>query len=109
MRPRLRPERFQLHRSTSFRLGFPLALMALLVLALSSSQTVRPVAALSSGVVISQVYGGGGNTSAPYLNDFVELFNRGTTAVNVANWSVQYNSSTGASDYQVVVQTLKRS
>jgi uncharacterized protein len=28
-------------------------------------------------LVISQVYGGGGNTGAPYTHDFVELFNRG--------------------------------
>src|SRR5262249_26279082 len=30
----------------------------------------------TSSVVVSQVYGGGGNTGAPYTNDFVELFNR---------------------------------
>ena len=30
-------------------------------------------------VVISQVYGGGGNAGAPFTNDFIELFNRGTT------------------------------
>ena len=46
-------------------------------------------------VVISQVYGGGGNTGAPYLNDFVELFNRGTVAVDVSGWSVQYASTAG--------------
>ncbi len=34
--------------------------------------------ALSSGIVISQVYGGGGNSGGVYTNDFVELFNRGT-------------------------------
>ena len=33
----------------------------------------------SPNVVISQVYGGGGNAGAPYTHDFVELFNRGTT------------------------------
>ena len=35
------------------------------------------VAALSTDVVISQVYGGGGNNSATFTHDFVELFNRG--------------------------------
>jgi Domain of unknown function (DUF4347)/Lamin Tail Domain/RTX calcium-binding nonapeptide repeat (4 copies) len=49
----------------------------------------------SSGIVISQVYGGGGNSGATYKNDFIELFNRGTTAVNVSGWSVQYASATG--------------
>nr|MBP7558032.1 lamin tail domain-containing protein [Chitinophagaceae bacterium] len=48
-------------------------------------------------VVISQVYGGGGNSGATYTNDFIELFNRGTEAVNVTGWSVQYASATGTS------------
>ncbi|MSP85446.1 MAG: T9SS type A sorting domain-containing protein [Flavobacteriaceae bacterium] len=48
-------------------------------------------------VVISQVYGGGGNTGAQYLNDFVELFNRGTVAADISGWSVQYASATGPS------------
>jgi hypothetical protein len=29
-------------------------------------------------IVISQIYGGGGNSGASLRNDFVELFNRGT-------------------------------
>ena len=32
-------------------------------------------------VVVSQVYGGGGNTGAPYNRDYVELFNRGSASV----------------------------
>ncbi|MGI9066076.1 MAG: hypothetical protein ACR2HX_06695 [Pyrinomonadaceae bacterium] len=33
--------------------------------------------AISSTIVISQVYGGGGNSGATLKNDFIELFNRG--------------------------------
>lgn len=51
--------------------------------------------AASPDVVISQVYGGGGNSGATYTNDFIELFNRGTSTVNLAGWSVQYASATG--------------
>jgi len=51
----------------------------------------------SPNVVISQVYGGGGNSGAPYTNDFVELFNRGNAAISLSGWSVQYASSTGTS------------
>jgi predicted extracellular nuclease len=51
--------------------------------------------ASASGVVISQVYGGGGNSGAPYTNDFVELFNAGTGPVSIAGWSIQYASATG--------------
>ena len=46
-------------------------------------------------VVISQVYGGGGNTGATFTNDFIEHFNRGTVAQDLTGWSVQYASSTG--------------
>ncbi len=48
-------------------------------------------------VVISQAYGGGGNSGATYTNDFIELFNRGSTNVDISGWSVQYASATGAS------------
>lgn len=48
-------------------------------------------------LVISQVYGAGGNGGATYQNDFVEIFNRGTTTVNfgVTNYSIQYVGATG--------------
>jgi predicted extracellular nuclease len=48
-----------------------------------------------SQVVISQAYGGGGNSGATYTSDFVELLNRGTTTVNIGGWSIQYASKTG--------------
>src|SRR5688500_2519719 len=46
-------------------------------------------AATAPELVISQVYGGGGNTNAPVTHDFVELFNPGTQQVDVSGWSVQ--------------------
>lgn len=51
----------------------------------------------SAQVVISQVYGGGGNAGATYTNDFIELFNRGSVAQDLTGWSVQYASATGTS------------
>lgn len=51
----------------------------------------------AGSVVVSQVYGGGGNSGATYTNDFIELYNAGATAVSVSGWSVQYASSTGTS------------
>jgi predicted extracellular nuclease len=50
-----------------------------------------------AAVVISQVYGGGGNTGATLQHDFIELFNNGTTAENIGGWSVQYAAATGTS------------
>jgi hypothetical protein len=50
----------------------------------------------SSATVISQVYGGGGNSGASYANDFIEIFNNGTTTQALIGLSVQYSSATGA-------------
>jgi len=86
------------------------AALALLGVALSSCDRKEPLApathlgvapaadgAGAPAVVISQVYGGGGNSGATLKNDFVELFNPGTAAVSLAGWSVQYASATGSS------------
>lgn len=51
--------------------------------------------AQSADLVISQVYGGGGNSGATYLNDFVEIYNRGASTVSLSGKSVQYTSATG--------------
>lgn len=53
--------------------------------------------ASTPGMVISQVYGGGGNASATYNQDFVEIFNRSTATIDISGWSVQYASATGPS------------
>lgn len=49
----------------------------------------------SSTVVISQVYGGGSNSGASYNADFVELYNLGSTTIDLTGYSVQYASATG--------------
>jgi len=51
----------------------------------------------TSGIVISQIYGGGGNSGATLRNDFVELFNRSDKAVTINGWSIQYASASGTS------------
>jgi len=48
-------------------------------------------------VVISQVYGGGGNSGATLKNDFIEIHNGGKTPIDVSGWSVQYASAAGSS------------
>jgi predicted extracellular nuclease len=57
----------------------------------------------ASPVVISQVYGGGGNSGATYKNDFIEIFNRSGDPVNVGGWSVQYASAAGSSWQATVI------
>jgi predicted extracellular nuclease len=56
--------------------------------------TTSPAQAASASVVISEVYGGGGNGGATWTNDFVELYNRSDAAVDVSGWVVQYYSAT---------------
>jgi lamin tail-like protein len=68
----------------------------LIMLALAALPLAAPAAhSASSDMVVSQVFAGGGNLNAPYTNDFVELFNRGGTSVDLANWSLQYASGAG--------------
>jgi uncharacterized protein (TIGR03437 family) len=50
----------------------------------------------SAQIVISQIFGGGGNSGAPFRNDFIEIFNRGSSSINLAGWSVQYASATAS-------------
>ncbi|WP_052351738.1 ExeM/NucH family extracellular endonuclease [Deinococcus pimensis] len=58
--------------------------------------TVTDAPAVTRGLVISQVYGAGGNANATYKNDYVELFNAGSTTVSLNGWSLQYASATGS-------------
>src|SRR5687768_4897494 len=74
-----------------FKIFSIVTILALMLMALP----MQSAGAVSPNIVISQVYGGGGNTGATYTHDFIELFNRGTFAVSLAGWSVQYASSTG--------------
>ena len=66
-----------------------LILLAALLAGLSA-----PAVAVSPDLVISQVYAGGGNSGATYNRDYVEIFNRGSVAVVMNGWSLQYASAT---------------
>jgi predicted extracellular nuclease len=69
----------------------PLLGAAALVTAAPTAQAVD----VNSPVVISEVYGGGGNSGATFTNDFIELYNNGETAIDLSTWSVQYASAAG--------------
>jgi predicted extracellular nuclease len=83
-------------KTTKFRVFNVVMIVAL---ALSLVAFVQPAQAVSPDIVISQVYGGGGNSGGIYTNDFVELFNRGATTVSLAGWSIQYASATGTGNF----------
>ncbi|MEI7032625.1 endonuclease/exonuclease/phosphatase family protein [Streptomyces pratensis] len=87
----------QIHRSGSVLLTGAVA-VALSVTALPAAH-----AAPSATAVISEVYGGGGNSGATLTRDFVELANAGSTAFEVGGLSVQYlpGSPSAGSRWQV--------
>ena len=63
--------------------------------------TTRFDAACGTGLVISQVYGGGGNTGGLYRNDYVELHNPGTAPVAIAGMALQLQSAAGLTNWTV--------
>ena len=55
--------------------------------------------AASTTLVVSQIYGGGGNAGAPLTNDYIELFNRSLSLIDTTGMSVQYTSATGTGNF----------
>nr|WP_240627614.1 lamin tail domain-containing protein [Streptomyces scopuliridis] len=70
---------------------------SLIVLPFTAQATPSPDA------VISEVFGGGGNSGATLTNDFIELGNAGDGPFDLTGWSVQYlsGSPTSTSKWQV--------
>lgn len=62
---------------------------------LAISSTAKAETNAADHIVISEVYGGGGNSGATLKNDFIELYNPTDQAVSLEGWSVQYASSSG--------------
>ncbi|MBW7879070.1 MAG: ExeM/NucH family extracellular endonuclease [Anaerolineae bacterium] len=70
---------------------------ALAALALAFAPGAHVAQASASGIVISALNGGGGNSNADFTHDYIELFNAGASSVDISNWSVQYAGGTGTS------------
>jgi hypothetical protein len=58
-------------------------------------------------LVISQIYGAGGNSGAALTNDYIELFNPTSAPVSLSGLSVQYASSAGTSWTNLTVLPAK--
>lgn len=86
---------FRIPMSSARRLAI-ISLIVALLFALLRIASSSPVQALSSDVVISEVYGGGGNSGATIKNDYIELRNLTGNPISVNGWSVQYASAAGA-------------
>ncbi len=71
--------------------GFAVALSGLAVV---SATAVPAHAVPSTGLMITEVYAGGGNSSATYNADFVELYNSSSAPISLGGKSLQYRSTT---------------
>jgi len=86
-----RPARAR-HTSRTPRLLAAVSASALLVTALA---VATPAVAAGGSVLVSEVYGGGGNSGATWRSDFVELSNPTASAVDLTGWQVAYFSAGG--------------
>ncbi|MFJ9350878.1 endonuclease/exonuclease/phosphatase family protein [Streptomyces sp. NPDC101237] len=97
----------QIHRPSASRI----AGAAFVAAAATAAVVVAPLPAAfatpSANAVISEAYGGGGNSGATLTNDFVELANRSTAAYSLDGYSVQYlpASASANSPWQVTPLT----
>lgn len=74
----------------------------LLSTALALPATANPA---GTGLVINEVYGGGGNSGATFRSDFIELYNPTNAAISLAGKSIQYRSTSGGAGGAAVALT----
>jgi 5'-nucleotidase len=76
-----------------------LAALASVAVVVSGGALLAPAHAdvAGTGLVISEVYGGGGNSGATYDADYVELYNPTDAAISVAGDYIHYRSANGGS------------
>ena len=65
------------------------------ILGLAVAATGLVAGSANAAVVINEVYGGGGNSGAPFNKDFVELYNNGAAPVSIAGATIEYASTSG--------------
>jgi hypothetical protein len=72
-------------------------LLVPLVIALLCASSAAHAGGGSSSLVVAQLYASGGNSGATFANDYVELFNRGSSSVDLTGWTLQYASAASTS------------
>ncbi len=81
-----------MHCGCSIRVSPRVLFAVILFFAFGRTLNARP----ASHIVISEIYGGGGNSGALYTHDFIELYNPTSSEVVMNGWSVQYQAGGGS-------------
>ncbi len=89
---------------TGVAAGNPIAITAMAG-GLMGSSSITVTASVAASIVISQIYGAGGNSGATFNSDFVELHNRTSSAISLSNYSIQYASATGTGSFAPLALT----
>ncbi|HEX7176674.1 MAG TPA: DUF4214 domain-containing protein [Pyrinomonadaceae bacterium] len=70
-----------------------LAACALFVCLITSAVTARAQESFAPNIVISQIYTRGGEQGAAFQSDYIELFNRGNTSIDINGFALQLTTS----------------
>src|SRR5436309_3108898 len=68
-----------------------ISIRLLVLMSLLAAVSPSPAGATSSNLVISQLYLGTGQSESKLRNQYIELFNGGTAAVNLSGITLQYS------------------
>src|SRR4051812_31356495 len=80
----------------SKRMKFLSFAAAILLLFSLNSSFAEAQSIADSNIVISQIYTRGGETGAIYQNDFIELYNRGNSIVDINGWMLSITTFEGS-------------
>jgi len=78
-----------------------ISIRLLVLMSLLAAVSPSPAGATSSNLVISQLYLGTGQSESKLRNQYIELFNRGTTAVDLPGTTLQYSQENSNTWQQV--------
>src|SRR5690348_9149889 len=81
----------------SRRMKFLSVAAAILLLFSLNGSSIEAQSVADSNIVISQIYTRGGETGAIYQNDFIELYNRGNSIVDINGWMLSITTFEGSS------------
>src|SRR5690348_14664822 len=85
---------------SSRRIVAALVSTAIAILGLQALAPQAQANPAGTDLVINEVYGGGGNSGAPYTADFVELYNPTSASIPLGNYNIGYWSTGGTSGGQ---------